>query len=232
VLHNKILLIEDEKDIIELLTYNLSKEGAQVFNTSDGSKALETAKLVNPDIILLDLMLPGLDGLEICKLIKMEPQTKHIPIIMLTAKSEDSDIITGLELGAEDYITKPFSPKVLIARIRSVLRRVSKYAVRDEATIKVRAMTIDPSRREVNLEGTNIELTFSEFQTLHFLASRPGWVFTRYQIVEAVHGNDYAVTDRTVDVLIVSLRKKLLNYADFIETVRGVGYRFKEVQPN
>jgi two-component system, OmpR family, alkaline phosphatase synthesis response regulator PhoP len=229
MISKKILLIEDEKDIINLLMHTLSKEKCEVYSITNGDKALETTKSIYPDIVLLDLMLPGIDGLQICKLLKQDPQTSNIPIIILTAKSEETDIVTGLELGAEDYITKPFSPKVLIARIRSVLRRVNKQPLNDDAVLRIGSMTINPTRREVLINNNSIDLTYSEFQTLHFLAKRPGWVFTRYQIVEAVHGIDYDVTDRAVDVLIVSLRKKLGNYADNIETVRGVGYRFKEI---
>ncbi|MFC1770947.1 response regulator [Candidatus Margulisiibacteriota bacterium] len=230
MLRKKILLIEDENDIVELLTFTLSKEGAQICAITNGEEALDKAKTFEPDVILLDLILPEVDGLEICRQLKMNPQTQNIPIIMLTAKTDDSDIITGLEVGADDYITKPFNPKVLIARIRTVLRRISKQSsVREDKVIRVKNMVIDPIKREVSIDHKQVDLTFSEFQTLYFLANQPGWVFSRYQIVEAIHGNDYVVTDRTIDVLIVSLRKKLDDYAKYLETVRGVGYKFKEV---
>ena len=173
-------------------------------------------------------MLPGLDGLEVCRLLKANPKTQHIPIVMLTAKGEESDIVTGLELGADDYITKPFSPKVLVARLRTVLRRKAKETTDDEIPLKVRDIAIHPGRREVTVKGKPVTLTCTEFQLLHFLAKRPGWVFTRQQIVDAVRGEDYPVTDRSVDVQMVGLRKKLVSCGDSIETVRGVGYRFKE----
>jgi len=179
--------------------------------------------------LLLDLMLPGMDGLELCRLMKREKQTEKIPIIMLTAKGEESDIVAGLELGADDYLTKPFSPNVLLARIRAVLRRGSQPSKpHNESPITIHELEIHPGRNEVRVEGKLTELTFTEFHILQALANRPGWVFTRNQIVEAVRGDDYPVTDRAVDVQIVGLRKKLGVVAQYIETVRGVGYRFKE----
>lgn len=172
-------------------------------------------------------MLPGVDGLEVCKILKNDGQTAHIPVIMLTAKGEESDIVLGLEFGADDYITKPFSPRVLIARIRAVLRRRPKDDQDDPAVITVEGLQIHPSRYEVFVKGKPLKLTTTEFGILVCLAKRPGWVFTRYQIIDAVKGEDYIVTDRAVDVQIVSLRKKLGDAGELIETVRGVGYRFK-----
>jgi two-component system alkaline phosphatase synthesis response regulator PhoP len=225
----KILVVEDEEDILELIKYNLTKEGYQVSTSTTGESAIETARRVVPDLILLDVMLPGMDGLEVCRLLKRDPVTEKIPIIMLTAKGEESDIITGLEIGADDYMPKPFSPKVVIARIRNLLRRKSRTEVDDSSTIKIKDLTIHPGRHEVLIKTKKVDLTFTEFRVLQFLARRPGWVYTRQQIVDAVRGEDYPVTDRSVDVQIVGLRRKLgTTYGELIETVRGVGYRFQE----
>lgn len=224
----KILAVDDEEDILELLDYNLSKEGFRVLRAASGERALEVAKSEKPDLVVLDLMLPGLDGLEVCRHLKSDRQTADIPIVMLTAKGEEADIVLGLEMGADDYVTKPFSPRVLTARVRAALRRRSKSPVDEETPIEIAGIEIHPGRHEVLVEGNPVRLTFSEYQILSFLARRPGWVFTRYQIVEAVRGTDYAVTDRAVDVQIVGLRKKLGDRGGNIETVRGVGYRFKE----
>jgi DNA-binding response OmpR family regulator len=223
-----ILVVEDEEDILELLTFNLSREGYQVIPVTSGEQAIKKVKSVTPDLVILDLMLPGVDGLEVCKLLKADPKIKSVPIVMLTAKGEESDIITGLELGADDYLPKPFSPKVLIARVRAVLRRRGLNVVDEDGVIRVHDLMIHPGRREVRLKDKPIDLTFTEFHVLQFLARKPGWVFTRNQIVEAVRGDDYHVTERSVDVQIVSLRKKLGESADTIETVRGVGYRFRD----
>ena len=223
-----ILVVDDEEDILELLTYNLSREGYRVTGALTGEEALKKIRSIAFDLIVLDLMLPGIDGLEVSKRLKNDPKARNIPILMLTAKGEEADIVTGLELGADDYITKPFSPRVLIARIRAVLRRKSEKPVDDSAVIRIHALEIDPGRRSVLAGGKPIELTFTEFQVLLILAKRPGWVFTRSQIVDAVRGSDYPVTDRSVDVQIVGLRKKLKSFGKYIETVRGVGYRFRE----
>jgi two-component system alkaline phosphatase synthesis response regulator PhoP len=173
------------------------------------------------------LMLPGIDGLEVCKIVKNDAKTQNIPIIMLTAKGEEADIVTGLELGADDYVTKPFSPKVLIARVRRILHRNIARDL-EKAPLKIHELTIDPARRQVLIKDKPVGLTFTEFNILYTLAKRPGLVFTRYQIVDALHGDDYLVTDRAVDVQIVGLRKKLGQCSKYIETVRGVGYRFKD----
>jgi two-component system phosphate regulon response regulator PhoB len=224
----KILAVDDEEDILELVDYNLTKEGFRVIRVASGEKALELAKTERPDLIILDLMLPGVDGLEVCKHLRAERATSDIPIVMLTAKGEEADIVLGLELGADDYVTKPFSPRVLTARVRAVLRRRSKASADEDAPIRIGGIEIHPGRHEVLVGGKPLRLTFTEFEILSFLARRPGWVFTRYQIVEAVRGGEYAVTDRSVDVQIVGLRKKLGKSGINIETVRGVGYRFKE----
>lgn len=223
-----IHVVEDEEDILELIKYNLSKEGYQVSSSTSGEDAIRAVESKPPDLILLDLMLPGADGFEVCRRLGNNPVTRDIPIVMLTAKGEESDIVTGLELGADDYITKPFSPKVLIARIRAVLRRVGAEPVDEGKTLSIHEIEIHPGRHEVMVNGKRIDLTSSEFRLLYVLASRPGWVFTRYQIVDALHGEDYPVTDRSVDVQVVGLRKKMGKAAKYIETVRGVGYRFKE----
>jgi two-component system, OmpR family, alkaline phosphatase synthesis response regulator PhoP len=224
----KILVVDDEEDILELITFNLAREGYIVFTADNGEKALKIATSEMPEMIVLDLMLPGIDGLEVSRILKSRANTKAIPIIMLSAKGDESDIISGLELGADDYVTKPFSPKILIARIRAVLRRKSDEISDENAILHIHPFRIDPQRREVTVDRNPVELTFTEFQVLYFLAKRPGWVFTRSQIVDAVKGDNYAVTDRSVDVQIVGLRKKLGDAGKFIETVRSVGYRFRE----
>ena len=223
-----ILVVEDEADILDLLRYNLALEGYDVSGVMSGDKALDEAIARHPALILLDVMLPGMSGLEVCRLLRTRPETAGIPIIMLTARGEESDVVVGLELGADDYITKPFSIKVLVARIHTVLRRKNKPSPGADEVLKVHDIVITPGRHEVLCGKTAIDLTASEFRLLHFLARRPGWVFTREQIVDGVKGEDYAVTDRAVDVQIVSLRRKLGKRGDYIETVRGVGYRFKE----
>lgn len=222
-----ILIVDDEEDIRELVELNLAQVGYKVLSCETGEQALETAAYKLPDLIILDLMLPGIDGLEVCKKLKSNIKTENIPIVMLTAKGEETDIVTGLELGADDYVTKPFRGKVLVARVRRILHRTAERS-EEAVTIKIHDLTIDPARREVLVKGKSVELTFTEFNILHTLAKRPGLVFTRYQIVDILHGGDYLVTERAVDVQIVSLRKKLGPYGNYIETVRGVGYRFKD----
>jgi two-component system alkaline phosphatase synthesis response regulator PhoP len=224
----KILVVDDEEDILELFRFNLTKEGFAVVCAASGEEALKSALSSRPDLILLDLLLPGMDGLEVARRLKHDVTTQEIPVIMVTAKGEEADIVTGLEVGAEDYITKPFSRKVLIARVRAVLRRKAAAPTDDQEVLSVQDLTIHPGRREVLVKGKPVPLTFTEFGILNFLARRPGWVFTRSQIVDAVKGDEYFVTDRAVDVQIVGLRKKLGSAAKVIETVRGVGYRFKE----
>ncbi|HNS23036.1 MAG TPA: response regulator transcription factor [Sedimentisphaerales bacterium] len=223
----RILVVDDEEDIVELVTLNLVREGYDVLAASTGEQAIELARARQPDLAILDLMLPGIDGLEVCRVLKTDPRTEQMPVIVLTAKSEDSDIIAGLELGADDYVTKPFSSNVLIARVRRVLRKkVAQHL--DRGAVRIHDMTIDPARCEVLLLGKPITLTFSEFNILYTLAKRPGIVFTRYQIVDALHGSDHIVTERAVDVQIAYLRKKLGSCKDYIETIRGVGYRFRD----
>lgn len=222
-----ILVVEDEEDILELVRYNLSGEGYGVLAVQTGEAGLSTAKREHPDLVILDLMLPGIDGLDVCRELKAFASTRNIPIIILTAKGEEADIVAGLELGADDYITKPFSPRILMARIKTVLRRKAKEPVNEMADIMIHNIMIRPGRHEVTVDDRPIPLTSTEFKLLHLLARRPGWVFTRYQIVDGVHGDNYPVTDRSVDVQIVGLRKKLGSAGRFIKTVRGVGYKLE-----
>jgi two-component system, OmpR family, alkaline phosphatase synthesis response regulator PhoP len=224
----RILIVDDEEDILDLVGYHLAREGYQVITALSGEEALRKARHETFDLIVLDLMLPGLDGFDVAKALKADAKTKSIPIVMLTAKGEDADVVTGLELGADDYVTKPFSPRVLSARIKTVLRRRWAEPVDDNVRIRIHAIEIDPGRRMVLADGAPLDLTFTEFQLLSILARRPGWVFTRSQIVDAVHGGNYPVTDRSVDVQVVGLRRKMGPYGSYIETVRGVGYRFRE----
>lgn len=227
VLRSRILVVEDEEDLLELVTYNLAREGFRVESVTSGEAALQAAQTL-PDLVLLDLMLPGVDGLEVCRRLRSDTKTRELPIIMLTAKGEESDIVAGLELGADDYIPKPFSPRVLLARIRSALRSRRGGFAEPTKPIRVHGVDIDPRRRVVEVNGSHIALTYSEFNVLHLLARRPGWVFTRQQIVDAARGEDADVTERAVDVHIVNLRRKLRVAGDVIHTVRGVGYRIKD----
>ncbi len=224
----RILVVDDEEDLLELIRYNLTKEGYQVRCVASGEVAIQEAKVFLPDLILLDLMLPAVDGLGACRIIKSDPQTQHIPIMMVTAKTGEADVVSGLEIGADDYITKPFSPRVLLARIRVVLRRKHNASLDDPTAIKIHELVIHPGRHVVLLRGEPLDLTFTEFRLLQFLTRKPGWAFSRSQIVDAVKGEDYPVTERSVDVQVAGLRKKLGDLGVYIETVRGVGYRFKE----
>lgn len=223
-----ILVVDDEEDILELVRFNLAREGYVVQCAASGEEAWRAIHKNAVDLLVLDLMLPGMDGLELARRLKKEPRTQNLPIVMLSAKGEEVDIVTGLELGADDYVTKPFSPRVLISRVKAVLRRQTHHDAEDDEVIKVHDLVIHTGRRSVTAGGNIIDLTYTEFQVLAFLSRRPGWVFTRTQIVDAVRGEDYPVTDRSVDVQIVGLRKKLGPSGKYIETVRGVGYRFKE----
>ena len=222
-----ILIIEDEKDIAELLEYNLGVGGYYTYVANNGETGLKVARKQNPDLILLDLMLPGIQGLDVCQIIKTDEDTENIPIVMLTALGQEENIVKGLESGADDYITKPFSFKILLARIESVLRR-GKLEEQDlNKEIKIFDVTIKPRTREVIISNAFIELTFTEFQILQLLSSHPGWVFTRYQIIDKIRGDNYPVTDRSIDFQIVGLRKKMGESGSLIQTIRGVGYRFK-----
>ena len=224
----KILVVEDEAPIQELLQFNLERKKYRVKVVDSGEQALTVVGTYMPDLILLDIMLPGADGLEVCKQIKANSKTVAIPIIMLTALSEEADIVTGLELGADDYVTKPFSPSVLLARVKAALRRTHTEDSANTEISSIHGIDIDVARYKVTVDGNEITLTSTEFKVLQLMAGQAGRVFTRYQIVDAVHGDDYPVTDRSVDVQIVGLRKKLGDAGQYIETVRGIGYRFKE----
>ncbi|RJR46778.1 MAG: DNA-binding response regulator [Desulfobacteraceae bacterium] len=223
-----LLVVDDEEDILQLLKHHLLKEGYEVRCAASGEEALHMVRINRFSLILLDLMLPGMDGFEVTRILKSDASTGDIPIVMLTAKGDDTDIITGLEIGADDYVPKPFNPKVLIARIRAVLRRKASKANEDQPLqVNGHGIQVDVRRQEVRVEGKPVHLTLSEFCILSFLAQKPGWVFTRAQINEHIRGSGYAVTDRSVDVQIVGLRKKLAGAGENIETIRGVGYRFK-----
>jgi len=222
-----ILVVDDELPIRELISYNLEKAGYIVSTSENGVQALQFARQKLPDLIILDLMLPDMSGLDICRILKHDEKTTTIPIIMATAKSEDTDIVTGLELGADDYITKPFSTKVLIARVQSILRR-NTNSVKNFPTIHLHNLKIIPEKFEVFVNDTKILFSATEFAILQFLASHPGQVFTRQTIINEIKGNSYPVTDRSIDVQILSIRKKLGQKCDIIETIRGIGYRIIE----
>ncbi len=225
-----ILVVDDEKDIQELLEYNLVRNSYKVLCVGTGEDALREAREKLPNMIILDLMLPGVDGLEVCKRLKNDHKTEHIPIIMLTARGEEADVVVGLELGADDYIAKPFSPRVVLARMKAVLRRREQESNGGgELLVKSGGLTINSQRHEAAINGRALTLTALEMRILSTLARQPGRVFTRYQIVESTQGVGVGVTDRSVDVHIVSLRRKLGEDANLIETVRGVGYRFAEL---
>ena len=222
-----ILVVEDDLDIRELISFNLQNEGHQVFEAKDGEAGIDKAREKLPDLILLDLMLPGIQGLDVCRIIKSDQETKETPIIMVTALGQEEDIVKGLETGADDYITKPFSIKVLIARVNAVLKRSIEVGEGKSKDILINGINIKTRSREVRVNENLInDLTFSEFQILYLLAGHPGWVFTRYQIIDKIRGDNYPVTDRSVDFQIVGLRKKLGDAGKLIKTVRGVGYRF------
>ncbi|PIE03737.1 MAG: DNA-binding response regulator [Acidobacteria bacterium] len=227
----EVLVIEDEEDILHLLFFNLNNAGYSVRVAEDGKKALKEVKKSSPDLILLDLMLPKMSGLDVCRTLKSKKKTRDIPIIMVTAKGGETDVVKGLEAGADDYVTKPFSPKVLLARINAVLRRKQQSSPEDELVVSHGEITFQLNEHKAYLGKQALQLTPMEYQFLLLLAKKPGWVFTRNQIVDAIRGEDYAVTQRSVDVLVVGLRKKLRkadeNGACYIETVRGVGYRLK-----
>ncbi len=227
--NTKVLIIEDDEDIQSVLQYNLKKAGiGAILSAEDGKTGLDIARNERPDIILLDLMLPEMDGITVCKNLKAKEDTAPIPIIMLTAKSTDTDIVAGLEAGADDYVTKPFNFQVLLARIKSALRRLELSGKPSGSVIKRGPIVIDVERREVSIDGEPVVMTYSEFEVLHLFARSPGRIYSRSQIVNRVKGDDYPVTERAIDVQIVGLRKKLGPYSDLIETVRGVGYRFAE----
>jgi two-component system phosphate regulon response regulator PhoB len=220
-----ILIVEDEEDIADLLEYNLNRQGYAPLSVATGEDGLAQARETTPDLVLLDLMLPGLSGIEVCRRLKGDPATAAIPVIMLTAKGEEEDVVAGFDAGADDYVTKPFRPKILLARVKAVLRRGAARPVRANEILELGEIALHPGRHEVTVAGQPVDLTRTEFRILQFLVSRPGWVFTRGQIVRAVHGDDYPVTGRSVDVQVAALRRKLEGSGSLIQTVRGVGYK-------
>ena len=223
----RILVVEDESDLRELLRYNLGREGYEVVEAGTGSAALSELRRRPADLVLLDLMLPDRDGLEVCKVIRADRTLAGIPVIMVTAKSDETDVVLGLGLGADDYVTKPFRVKELLARIRLRLRGRGA-AGPDEKRVEAGGLVLDPVRHRVTVDGTVVTLTLSEFKLLQTLAAHPGVVFSRYQLLERIGDGEAVVTDRTVDVHIRNLRAKIKPYDAWVETERGVGYRFRE----
>lgn len=228
---SRIIAIEDEPDILEVIQYNLRKEGYEVTGVENGEEGLNLVRKDLPDLVLLDLMLPGMDGLEVCRRLKYEAATRGIPVIMVTAKGEESDVVLGLEVGADDYLTKPFGPRELVARVRAILRR-STHRVEGDGPRRIvfGKLVIDPSRHEVTNDGNDVELTATEFRLLHFLASHPGKVFSRQRLVKEAISEDAYILERNIDVHVRAIRKKLGEEYDYITTVRGVGYRFRDVE--
>jgi two-component system phosphate regulon response regulator PhoB len=224
----QILVVDDEPDILELIGYNLARHNFDMIGVASGEEAFVSVRKSLPDLVVLDLMLPGIDGLEVCRRLKNDNRTAAIPVIILSAKGEESDVVVGLELGADDYLTKPFSPRVLLARIKAVLRRPQGEPEAAEAVITHQDLRIHAGRHEVLVVGVPVQLTLTEFRILYQLVRRPGWVFTRNQILEAAQGDDASVTARSVDVHMVALRRKLGSSGDLVETIRGVGYRLRE----
>ncbi len=222
-----ILIIEDEVDIAELLEFNLEKAGYQISVSENGESGLDKARNLDPDLILLDLMLPGIHGLDVCRILNSDQETEATSIIIITALGQEENIVKGLEAGADDYVTKPFSLKVLLARIQSVLRRGKVLDIDSEKSVHIENISIRPRTREVMVDKRKIDFTFTEFEILYLLASHPGWVFTRYQMIDKIRGDNYPVTERSIDFQIVGLRKNLGDAGNLIETIRGVGYRFK-----
>ena len=222
-----ILVIDDEPDLLELVEFNLKKDGYETIVAKNGQAGLEIAQKHLPDLIVLDLMMPGIDGLEVCRQLRADSRTRQIPMIMLTAKSGEADRIVGLELGADDYVTKPFSPRELVARVRALLRRATTTQ-ETPTVIRQGDLLIDLTRHEVTSAGKPITLTPTEVRILHFIIARPGRVLSREQIIEAAVGNDMAVFDRTIDVHIAAIRRKLGKSGDKIETIRGFGYKWRE----
>ncbi|MDR0842841.1 MAG: response regulator transcription factor [Acidobacteriota bacterium] len=229
---NLVLVIDDEKDLLELVRYNLEKEGYRITTAEDGESGLRAAVRESPDIVIIDLMLPGMDGLDVCRRLREDPRTIKTPVIMLTAKSSETDRIVGLEIGADDYVTKPFSPRELAARIKAVLRRTSAQSQTQSPdaapALRRGGLTVDPTRRSVVCDGKNIDLTATEFRLLHLLAKHPGRVYSRAELIGGALGRDIVVSDRTIDVHITGLRRKLGDTGELVETVRGFGYRFRE----
>jgi two-component system phosphate regulon response regulator PhoB len=225
---DKVLIVEDERSLTDVLVYNLEREGYEVFVSHDGREGLRKAQTVLPDVLILDLMLPGLGGLDICKELKASPKTAGIPVLMLTAKSEETDQVIGFAIGADDYVTKPFSTKVLMQRVKALQRRKSFPESTDSDLITFGKLKVDKRSHKVSLGNTLIDLTPTEFRLLETLVRQPGRAFTRHDLMDSAIGDGAIVLERTIDVHVKSLRKKLGSLGDYIETVRGVGYRFRE----
>jgi DNA-binding response OmpR family regulator len=230
-----ILVVDDEKDLVDLITYNLQRNGYGVLSAHNGNDALDIAQRERPDLVVLDLMLPGLDGTEVARRLKADSRTASVPIVMLTAKGEETDVVVGLTLGADDYVTKPFSMKILLARLGTVLRRAEQAAAGAAAgasggggLLKAGPLTIDTDKHEVLVDGDAIRLTLTEFKLLTALVSARGRVLTRDQLMDKAMGADVFVTDRAIDVHVTSIRKKLASASWLVHTVRGVGYRLQE----
>jgi len=227
-----VVIADDDREMRESLVHLLSKTGWRIDDFSNAAQAITAVQVSKPDVVLSDVRMPGKSGLEVCRIVRQLKDSKSVPIIMLTAKGEEEDIVAGLDSGADDYVTKPFSPKVLIARVQAVIRRALQDQTTENETeseaISVHSLTIDPGRHEVLRNGQPVQLTNTEFSILLQLATRPGWVFTRQQIIDQARGYDYLITPRAIDVQIFGLRKKLGSIGRYIETVRGVGYRMKE----
>ncbi len=228
------LVVEDEPEIADLVKFHLQREGVEVTTTRSGRRALEIARELSPDLLVLDLMLPDLDGLEVCRRLKEHDETREIPVVMLTARGSEADIVAGIEMGADDYVTKPFSPRVLMARLQNAMRKRVVSTVDHQDGVLLRfggKLTIDKERHVLTCNGKPVELTITEFDMLYMLAKRPGFVRTRDQIISSVHGPLTVLSQRTIDVHITAIRRKLGEFSDAIETVRGVGYRFSDGQP-
>jgi two-component system phosphate regulon response regulator PhoB len=228
VVKEQILVIEDERDLQELIEYNLTRKGFEVTLAASAEHALPLLRSRTFHLVILDIMLPGMDGLQFCRVLKGDTALRHLPILIVTALSQDTDVVSGLELGAEDYVTKPFSPSVLVARVRALMRRHRESSPNDLTPLKMDCLEILPGQHMVLVGGKEVELSLTEFRILYALAKSPGWVFSRYQILDQVRGEGYVATDRVVDVHVTGLRKKLGIAGDCIETVRGVGYRFRK----
>jgi two-component system phosphate regulon response regulator PhoB/two-component system alkaline phosphatase synthesis response regulator PhoP len=224
-----IAIVDDEEDIVDLVAHHLQKENFQVEEFNDGESILSYLKAGRPDLIILDLMLPGIDGLEVCKIVKRDELTASIPVIMLTAKGTETDKVVGLELGADDYIVKPFSPRELVARIKTILRR-TEVKKEESKIIKINGLSIDLSKYEVKVDSKKIDLTTTEFKLLSILATRPDWVFSRQQLLDELWSSDKVVLDRTIDVHLVNLRKKIGEFSKFIKSIRGVGYKLEKTK--
>jgi DNA-binding response OmpR family regulator len=226
-----ILIVEDEPDILEVLQFNLRREGYEIRTAGSGTEALRAVERERPALVLLDLLLPGVDGLDVCRRLRSNPETQDVPIVMVTAKTEESDVVLGLGLGADDYIQKPFSPRELVARVAALLRRVHGRPVDSEAPrLKRGPLVIEPERHRVFIDGDRRQFTPTEFRLLHALALQPGRVFTRDQLISKVIGDRAVVIDRNIDVHVRSVRRKLGRHRDLIETIRGVGYSFREAE--